>query len=57
MDEELRKGQQFDMVIMDDLYEGEVSDEQMKATIEWFKTIEPMLSAVQALPARSNRKE
>ena len=55
--EKLIKGRQFDAVILDDMYEGEVSDEQMKKAIEWFKVIEPCLSDVQVLPARSNRKD
>lgn len=57
MDEKLTKGRQFNTIIMDDLCEGEVSAEQMKATVEWFKIIEPMLSDVQVLPARSNRED
>lgn len=56
MNEKPTKGRQFNTVIVDDLCKGEVSDEQKKATIEWFKTIEPMLSDVQVLPARSNKE-
>ena len=51
------QGRQFDTIILDDMCEGEVSDEQMKKTIEWFKTLEPMLSDVQVLPAQSNKKD
>lgn len=43
MNEKPTKGQQFDTVILDDMCEGEVSDEQMEATIEWHEKTQALL--------------
>ena len=41
--EKLIKGRRFNAVIFDDMHEGEVSDEQMKKAVEWFKTTRRLL--------------